>query len=236
MTQGEVMTSAAAGKTGTAGGTAGASGPAGGTVIRREDGPLLHGEWAEIVDLVVPGIASLPAREAPGVRAPGGVAARTIGTQRGRIPGAGTSHGQVLAFSSPAGPAGDAPAGTATDARRLADGTGLTVTLLEDRPGLRLRGEADLLSADALREAVAALAAGPREVHFELAGLAFIDVAGTRELLALARRPPRPRLVLHQPPPSLIRLIRLLGPDCRQLSVPAGSRRRNRPVVIIEAA
>ena len=133
-------------------------------------------------------------------------------------------------------PAVGAPAAASACARHFADGTGLTATLLEGRPGLRLHGEADMLSADALRQAIIALPAGLREVHLELAGLAFIDVAGTRELVALARRPPRPRLILHQPPPSLTTILRLLWPDCQQLPAPAGRPAPDRPPVTIQAA
>jgi anti-anti-sigma regulatory factor len=125
---------------------------------------------------------------------------------------------------------------TVTCLRQFADGTRLTATLLEDQAGLRLRGEADMLSTGALREAIAALPADAREVHLDLAELTFIDVSSTRELLALARRPPRPCLILHQPPPSLTRLIRLLWPDCHQLIEPAGSTTGNRPTVSIQAA
>ncbi|HEY2281253.1 MAG TPA: STAS domain-containing protein [Streptosporangiaceae bacterium] len=102
-----------------------------------------------------------------------------------------------------------------------AGGTRLTVTLLDGQAGLRLRGEVDMLSADALRQAIEALPADVGEVHLELAELTFIDVGGTRELLALARRPARPRLILHQPPCGLLRLIHLLWPSCSQAPVPS---------------
>jgi uncharacterized alkaline shock family protein YloU len=48
----------------------------------------------KIADVVVQKIASLAAREVPGVRALGGGTSRTLGALRGRIPGAGTSSGQ----------------------------------------------------------------------------------------------------------------------------------------------
>jgi uncharacterized alkaline shock family protein YloU len=60
----------------------------GGTVQQSGDGQT------KIADVVVQKIASLSAREVPGVRSLGGGASRTIGALRGRIPGAGTSHGQ----------------------------------------------------------------------------------------------------------------------------------------------
>jgi uncharacterized alkaline shock family protein YloU len=48
----------------------------------------------KIADVVVQKIASLAAREVPGVRDLGGGTSRTLGALRGRIPGAGTSSGQ----------------------------------------------------------------------------------------------------------------------------------------------
>jgi hypothetical protein len=116
------------------------------------------------------------------------------------------------------------------------DGTGLTVTLLARQAGLCLRGEADLLSLDTLREAIAALPADAGEVHLELAELSFIDVCSARELIALAHRPARPRLIFHQPPYSLTLLISLLGPDCRQIPAPAGRRTGDSATASIQAA
>lgn len=115
------------------------------------------------------------------------------------------------------------------------DDAGLTVTLLERQAGLCLRGEADMLGVDALREAIAALPADVGEVHLELAELSSIDVCSTRELIAMARRPARPRLILHQPPRSLTLLISLLGPDCRQIPAPSGSRTGDSATASIQA-
>jgi hypothetical protein len=89
----------------------------------------------------------------------------------------------------------------------------LTVRSLAGRAGLRLDGEADLTSQDELQKALAALPPDAAEIHFELAGLTFIDVAATRELIARTLQPPHPRLILHHPPPFLQRLIHLLWPD-----------------------
>jgi hypothetical protein len=46
----------------------------------------------------------------------------------------------------------------------------------------------------------------------ELAGLRFIDVAGTSELMAFAQSHPSVRLILHAPPVSLRRILALLWP------------------------
>ena len=85
----------------------------------------------------------------------------------------------------------------------------LTVTPLEGRTGLRLAGEADPCTAPALRRAIEELPAGAREIHLPLAGLEFIDVAAARLLVTLTERPGRPAVILHYPPPCLIRVMRL---------------------------
>lgn len=67
-----------------------------GDVGRRADAGVLHSErgQTQIADVVVQKIAGLSAREVAGIRDLGGGMSRTMGTLRGRIPGAGTSHGQ----------------------------------------------------------------------------------------------------------------------------------------------
>jgi hypothetical protein len=88
----------------------------------------------------------------------------------------------------------------------------LRIDFLEDVAGLRLTGEADLCGVESLRAALAALPPEATIIHLELAGLRFIDVGSTRELVELARKAPRPRFVLHSPPPMLTRMIDLLWP------------------------
>jgi uncharacterized alkaline shock family protein YloU len=77
-------------------GRAAASGPAGEVARKDVAGGVLHSDEGQtkIADVVVQKIAALSARDVPGVHDLGGGAARTIGALRGRIPGAGTSHGQ----------------------------------------------------------------------------------------------------------------------------------------------
>ena len=90
----------------------------------------------------------------------------------------------------------------------------LTVRPLPDRTGLIVAGEADLTVKDVLRAALAALPAdGTGDIHLDLAGLRFIDVACTRELIGAARRRPATRVVIHHPPAALLRITALLDPD-----------------------
>jgi STAS domain-containing protein len=96
-----------------------------------------------------------------------------------------------------------------------ADGSGppLTVSHLANRTGLMLSGEADISSRGDVRSAIASLPAQAGEIHFELGGLRFIDISTLRELLAAARRPCQPRIVLHDPPPMLRQLLDLVWPE-----------------------
>lgn len=91
----------------------------------------------------------------------------------------------------------------------------LAISPLAGGAGLRLEGEVDLFNTEQLRAALAALPpAGSEEVILDLAGLRFIDIAGTRTLMARAQSPGL-RLVLYDPPASLRYLIGLLWPDAR---------------------
>jgi hypothetical protein len=94
----------------------------------------------------------------------------------------------------------------------VAAGT-LTIRRLEGRHGLLLDGEADFNSRRALRCALRALLSGdPSELHLELAGLTFIDVSCTRELVTLTQFSCPARVVLHNPPWSLQRIAALAWP------------------------
>lgn len=107
---------------------------------------------------------------------------------------------------------------------RPGPGGWLIVTPLTGRVGLRLVGEVDLLNADVLARAIAALPPGAAEIHLQLAGLEFIDVPGTRELVNLAAPPDARRLILHYPPAALLKIIRLAWPEARGQFVTAAER------------
>lgn len=90
----------------------------------------------------------------------------------------------------------------------------LTIRMLNGGRGLLLEGEADMNSHCALRRALSALQAGSQgDIHLELAGLRFIDVSCTRELVATTDREPATRLILHHPPIALQRITALAWPD-----------------------
>ena len=105
----------------------------------------------------------------------------------------------------------------------LSTGT-LTIRPLQGRAGLMLAGEADITTVDALRAALAALPAdGTGDIHLDLTRLRFIDVSCTRELIAITERPPAGRLIVHDPPASLVRITTLIYPEA-SIKIIAGSR------------
>jgi anti-anti-sigma regulatory factor len=103
-----------------------------------------------------------------------------------------------------------APAGPGTAAEAL-----IIRPLRGDR-GLALEGEADANSRQALRKALHGMAShGQRELHLELAGLRFIDVSCTREIIQVidCLRLARVQVRLHHPPRALCRIAGCLNPD-----------------------
>jgi hypothetical protein len=94
------------------------------------------------------------------------------------------------------------------------------VTLLSGQVGLRLIGEADISTIDALQRAIAALPPDPSEIHLHLIALDFMDVRAAGELIALTRLPSKPLVILHYPPIALPRVITLLWPEAySQISI-----------------
>jgi anti-anti-sigma regulatory factor len=78
-----------------------------------------------------------------------------------------------------------------------------------------LSGEVDASTYHQLAEELEALVAhGGEDVHLHLGALNFIDVAGACCVQAASRRlAAGRRLVLHQPPYQLIRMISLMWPE-----------------------
>jgi hypothetical protein len=94
---------------------------------------------------------------------------------------------------------------------------GLTIRPLRCRTGLMLAGEADCTTHDRLHTALTTLTTLPTdgngELHLDLAGLRFIDVCCTRELIAISERHPAVRLIVHCPPAVLRRITAILFPE-----------------------
>ncbi|MFF1682764.1 STAS domain-containing protein [Streptomyces sp. NPDC058256] len=98
---------------------------------------------------------------------------------------------------------------------RLLRGDPLLRVIWTDCPsGLRLEGEIDLCSRDllvaALDEAVQFCSG---DLHVDLTGVTFIDVAGIRKMTTVAKTLSHDgrRLLLHATPPCARKVIQLLG-------------------------
>ncbi len=87
----------------------------------------------------------------------------------------------------------------------------LRISPLTGRVGLRLDGEVDLSTVRSLKLALAGLSTMDGDVQLELSGLRFIDLSGAAVLTGFAAGLGGDRrLLLHDPPLVLRRMIRLL--------------------------
>jgi anti-anti-sigma regulatory factor len=92
----------------------------------------------------------------------------------------------------------------------------LRITKAQDQPGLIIAGEIDEAGYPLLLQSLAALD-GLGEVHVDLGGVEFCDLAGLRAIVCVAggcddESPPRP-IVLHAVPPRLRKILQILGWD-----------------------
>ena len=101
------------------------------------------------------------------------------------------------------------------NSRAMADET-LRVTRAGNRAGLILAGEIDESSYSVLAHSLAGLT-GDRDVHVDLRGVEFCDVAGLRAIVCLAgpllADEPARRVILHAVPPQLQKILQVLGWD-----------------------
>ncbi|MBF6340931.1 STAS domain-containing protein [Nocardia abscessus] len=86
--------------------------------------------------------------------------------------------------------------------------------------GLRCAGAVDFTTRDAWRTVLAELVAVDRDVHLDLSELTFIDVNGTSILVEVASDPPQARrIVLHRPPPMMLRILEVFWPFLHTIEV-----------------
>ena len=117
----------------------------------------------------------------------------------------------------------------------------LRITNTTNPPGLAIWGEIDESTYPGLLSALQRSADGRAEIHFSLGGLKYCDLAGLRAIvcatgadgcdLGLNGRPGERRaVVLHEVPPQLLTVLRIVGWDTTPgltLDPPGGAQPRS---------
>lgn len=94
----------------------------------------------------------------------------------------------------------------------------LRITRIPGQTALAIAGEIDDYTHAALVDALRTLTGGLREIHINLAGVEYCDIAGLRAIVRLAgdngnHGHERTRLVLHEVPGHLRTVLHILGWD-----------------------
>ncbi|MFI7003315.1 STAS domain-containing protein [Nocardia sp. NPDC050175] len=99
------------------------------------------------------------------------------------------------------------------------DSTRLRTFSTSRPPGLRCVGQIDLSTHDAWETALAELPGTP-DIHLELSELTFIDTHGTLILMEATNQAAQGRrVVLHNPPETLVRILELFWPSLPTIEV-----------------
>jgi anti-anti-sigma factor len=167
-------------------------------------------EWVKTRDLVGLGFSEerLQAFATPSRRFLGAL----IEPARGR--NAPAEAGKRLGSGMPGGPAvASAAAGRETSPRQpVFESAMLQVTRTLEPPGLSLVGEIDASNLDAVTDSLAGALAGTRDLHVDLSGVSFCDLAGMRAILRTAQMlGAGQRLVLQDVPRILERAMEIIG-------------------------
>jgi anti-anti-sigma factor len=107
----------------------------------------------------------------------------------------------------------------APDGHVVHDDGVLRITWTSSRPTLALAGEIDAATYPGLMAALAVTAARPGEIHLDLAGLEYCDLAGLRAMVQLTgageagRDGAGQQVVLHGTPTWLATVLRIVGWD-----------------------
>lgn len=112
----------------------------------------------------------------------------------------------------------EADAGALEDGRAVAE-EALRITKTHDQPGLIIAGEVDESGYVLLLQSLAALD-HHGDIHIDLGGIEFCDLAGLRAIVC-AGRPgedvsPGRQVCLHAIPPRLLKIMQILGWDDRR--------------------
>lgn len=99
----------------------------------------------------------------------------------------------------------------------------LRIISTDDPPGLAMAGEIDESTYDGLIGALDRFTHGPAEVHVSLGGVSYCDLAGLRAIVGMTGAASKEagrngstgpkRLVLHEVPPQLATVLRIVGWD-----------------------
>lgn len=126
----------------------------------------------------------------------------------------------------------------------------LRITRSGSPPVVALAGEIDEATYSGLVGVLAEAVDGQSEIHFDLAGVRYCDLAGLRAIVCVtgADRDGRDgwrRVVLHRLPPELETVLRIVGWDCTPglaldepglaLDEPSGNGAAPRPAPVITA-
>lgn len=100
----------------------------------------------------------------------------------------------------------------------MADDRALWIIRNGDGPELVVAGEIDEFSYPDLTASLAEVArAGRGDIHVDLGGVEYCDIAGLRAIVCVTGSPgearPGRRVVLHAVPPQLRKILRILGWD-----------------------
>lgn len=119
---------------------------------------------------------------------------------------------------------GDGPAAGCT----VFDDGRLRIIRTGSPPGLAITGDVDEFTYSGLVRALDSIASGAGEIHVDLAGVQYCDLAGLRAIIGLTRPGGRRhyhgsrRVVLHDVPPRLRAALRIVGWDTTPgLALPA---------------
>jgi anti-anti-sigma factor len=119
----------------------------------------------------------------------------------------------------------------------------LRITRSGTPPVVALAGEIDEATYPGLMKALDEAVDGQSEVHFDLAGVRYCDLAGLRAIVCVTGagrdgRGGRRRVVLHQLPPELETVLRIVGWDSTPglgLDEPPGDGAAPRPDSVMAA-
>jgi ABC-type transporter Mla MlaB component len=102
--------------------------------------------------------------------------------------------------------------------RSLPPGNDLRITSIASPPGFAVTGEVDESTYSSFVRALASFTSGPGEIHVDLAGVLYCDIAGLRAIVDLTGARGHSaqycrRVVLHEVPPQLRAALRIIGWD-----------------------